>query len=184
MDNKAARILSAIVDRDWDRALWEAASSNYLISVVALLDEGADPNCVLHGSTALHEATDSVWRSSKIVGLLLEKGAVIDAKDRDGHTPLYHAIKKARYQQNDEVIFALLDGNAATGPEVTQNWPEAFREQLVHAIERNKIYKKLESKYKADDEMLAQRVREEARAKPAADVAMDSSSSGHSPAPM
>ena len=67
-----------------------------------LLESGADPNMETafgHGGNALHRAVSremgGIFINSKIIRLLIAKGANLEAKDHDGRTPLLVAVRKA-----------------------------------------------------------------------------------------
>jgi ankyrin repeat protein len=60
--------------------------------VQTLLDLGADIDVRNHkGKTALHYAAKAGFL--KVINLLIEKGATVDATDQDGETPLFEAIR-------------------------------------------------------------------------------------------
>lgn len=92
-----------------------------------LLAHGADPNMRMpDGSTALHQAVLS--RSPALVSALLRNGALVDALDRDGCTPLLHSLQ---CQPDAEVTRLLLHHGASVIPR--------RREQLsvVEWVQRN-----------------------------------------------
>ena len=89
---------------------------NYSITVVRrYLDEGVDPNHsyysrVLYGSTPLHYAC--CCNKPEAVKLLLERGADVEAIDRDtGHTPLHYACSNGSL----ECVQPLLDHHCDPG---------------------------------------------------------------------
>ena len=79
------------------------------------LDEGVDPNHsyyssrVLGGSTPLHWACQ--WNRPEAVKLLVERGANVEAIDRDGHTPLHTACSEGSV----ECVQPLLDHHCNLG---------------------------------------------------------------------
>ena len=87
-----------------------ACGGGYDITVVRrYLDEGVDPNHsyytrVRNGYTPLHFACS--WNKPEAVKLLLERGADVEAIDRDtGHTPLHTACGRGSL----ECVQPLLD---------------------------------------------------------------------------
>jgi ankyrin repeat protein len=67
-----------------------------------LLEHGADMNekdsfC---GRTMLHSLASSEWDMSELITKAIEKGADIDIKDDDGHTPLYDACNNPNNYDN------------------------------------------------------------------------------------
>lgn len=75
--------------------LVSAASGDYVETVVALLNAGADiQGTNLEENTALHEAT-ALDNPVPLIRLLLKRGADITSINRDGHTPVRKAIANA-----------------------------------------------------------------------------------------
>lgn len=81
-----------------------------------LLEYGANPNAKVQYCelTCLHEAARTSQNSKEAVALLIEYGADIEARDKDGMTPFDWAAWSERYWtslwKNDPEIFALLAG--------------------------------------------------------------------------
>ena len=79
-----------------------------------LLDHGSNPNALdKDNSTPLHFASHSVWRGYRngtVEGtrLLLNHGAIIDAEDNKGRTPLQLAIEHGR----DDIVACLKEHGA------------------------------------------------------------------------
>ena len=97
----------ADMDRDSEKyglPLMEAVFWAYNENIVrVLLESGADPNretAFGHGGNALHRAVScgmvGIFIDSKIIRLLIAKGANLEAKDHDGRTPLLLAVRLAR----------------------------------------------------------------------------------------
>lgn len=75
--------------------LMGAAGSGSIEKVTALLDAGADVRAADHrGETALHIAA-STDAPRELLELLIRRGAVVDAADLDGVTPLMKAAERA-----------------------------------------------------------------------------------------
>ncbi len=75
--------------------------------VKILLEHGADPKLFdREHATALHFAAAA--HQPEIVQLLLDKGAVVDAKDHAGNTPLFKALSTYRGDANGDAIWALM----------------------------------------------------------------------------
>lgn len=87
---------------------------------VALLEGGVKPG-ELEGSTYLHAAAHKV-DSSKLIGLLIESGIDVNAKDRYGWTPLHFAAGKPNFGNVEALLSAKADPNA----ESTEVWENAF----------------------------------------------------------
>jgi RNA polymerase sigma factor (sigma-70 family) len=75
--------------------LFAAASVNNPPFLRVMFDHGADPNVQQHGRTLLHQAVEMLFAddNAEVVQLLLEKGAQVNALDKDGKTPLDLAIE-------------------------------------------------------------------------------------------
>ncbi len=82
-----------------ETALMRAAANGHAEIVRALLDHGADVDArhrgegMLHGRTALFFAIDN-RHDAQTIDLLLERGADVKAKDRQGETLLVVALKR------------------------------------------------------------------------------------------
>ena len=87
----------------------QVATHHRHVAVVArLLDAGANVNTAVEGSTALHMA--SVSGADDVVALLLARGAVVNAVDVNGWTPLVAAM----HHRHAAVVARLLDAGAET----------------------------------------------------------------------
>jgi ankyrin repeat protein len=86
--------------------------------VEAMLDMGADVNATYehYKITPLHIAVSK--GDQNIVEALLEKGANVEAKDKDGYNPLHIAVTK----QNQKIVEALLEKGANV--EVKDNYDQ------------------------------------------------------------
>ncbi|MFN7020357.1 MAG: ankyrin repeat domain-containing protein [Phycisphaerales bacterium] len=79
--------------------LMGAAGSGSIEKLTALLDAGADVRAADHrGETALHIAA-STDAPPELLDLLIRRGAVVDAADLDGVTPLMKAAERADAEQ-------------------------------------------------------------------------------------
>lgn len=83
-------------------------------TVRLLLESGADPNQIARGLMPLHEAVSGDWGSPTSVRVLLEYGAVVDALDEQGATPLMAAADRGER----ECIELLLAAGADPRPAV------------------------------------------------------------------
>lgn len=75
--------------------LVEAVRDGDAARVELFLDHGGDINVRSHGRTALHAAVSTIYSAPDglaMIELLLDRGADIDALDRDGVTPLLFAV--------------------------------------------------------------------------------------------
>ena len=104
------------------------AANGNLEGTRMLLDLGLDPasvtgandpyNGILRGATALHAAA---WKMShNVVGLLLERGAPVEARTAKGHSPLQLAVAACVHSYWTESrsltsITMLVEAGAATG---------------------------------------------------------------------
>jgi ankyrin repeat protein len=78
------------LDRAGTSALVLAARLGHTELVELLLEKGADPTRAdSQGFTALHEA-----RTKKVAGLLLTKGAKVNARANNAKTPMYYAVQR------------------------------------------------------------------------------------------
>jgi hypothetical protein len=111
------------VDRLGLTPLHRAANRGDLAAVEALLAKGADVNALaLAKQTPLHLAV-----TQEIAQLLISKGALIEARDRWGRTPLFWAAGAGR----KDVVETLLAGGAQPdAPELTDTEMNAFMSQL------------------------------------------------------
>jgi len=71
--------------------LYEAAAKGHRDMVAVLLSKGLSVNARTYGSTPLHEAAG--WARPEAVRFLIEKKADVNAVDREGKTPLAHAVR-------------------------------------------------------------------------------------------
>ncbi|CAG0902291.1 unnamed protein product [Cyprideis torosa] len=99
-------------DKSGETPLFDATSSGHHSVVEVLLAHGADPNIISRtdGASPLHRA-----RLAETAELLCQKGAVVNAKDRRGKTPLFDAT----YWNRHSVVEVLLAHGA--DPNITQN---------------------------------------------------------------
>ncbi len=82
--------------------LMKAVKSCDLDTIQAMIDKGANVNAcdTLQRWTVLHHAV--VGCGHEVVALLVKSGAKLDAKDRDGRTPLQLAIWASAPQKSEE----------------------------------------------------------------------------------
>ena len=70
-----------------------------------LLDRGLSIHAVDHnGRTALHEGCSYLYRDPRFVEMFVRAGANINAKDKDGKTPIFHLIRWFRRELYDTWI--------------------------------------------------------------------------------
>ena len=69
-----------------DISIWTAAQKGNIEAVKQHFAAGTDVNATVGGWTPLHEAAG--WGHKEIVGLLIAKGADVNAKNDGGETPL------------------------------------------------------------------------------------------------
>ena len=82
-----------------DISIQEAAEDGNIKVVKQHLAAGVDVNVNRFGITPLHHAAR--WGHKKMVELLIEKGADVNAKEDDGDTPLDLAISRNRTETAD-----------------------------------------------------------------------------------
>ncbi|KAF5548235.1 ankyrin repeat domain-containing protein [Fusarium mexicanum] len=76
--------------------LWLAVRSGHLNIAELLLEAGADPNaCSIHTGEACLSHAASLGHSQAAY-LLLARGATVDTLDKNGWTPLHHAVSQGR----------------------------------------------------------------------------------------
>ncbi|XP_026319673.1 ankyrin repeat and MYND domain-containing protein 1-like isoform X2 [Hyposmocoma kahamanoa] len=94
--------------------LKDEISAKIMLTIIQLLDDGADPNLVVCPQPALYMAILS--SSSQLVQLLIRNGADINTTYFDTHnyTPLEVAISRPLNLENLEVIKAILESGADT----------------------------------------------------------------------
>lgn len=81
----------AFADNELDMKFIEAAAAGHVEEVSFYLSQGADLNAVdIKGRTALHRAC--YYRPRTVAFLLKQEGLKIDAKDKEGKTPLHIAV--------------------------------------------------------------------------------------------
>jgi ankyrin repeat protein len=125
------RLLDAGDDVNASRAntdipLIMAARNGRTDAVRRLLNAGSDP----HGRGAKEMTALHVAENAEITGLLLKAGAIPDARDKDGETPLFSAARAGRLDQ----IRLLVDANAEV--DLVNDKNEAA---LVQAAQRGAI---------------------------------------------
>jgi ankyrin repeat protein len=113
------------IDLNWQgpgmraTALINATLLCYAQIVKLLLEVGANPNLKnIHGTTALMAAAvprpnHSQETKQKIIALLINAGANVDAQDNNNETPLMHAVRWA----NEAIVDQLLAAGA--NPDIT-----------------------------------------------------------------
>jgi ankyrin repeat protein len=135
-----------------DEQLLEAVWGGQCDSVAKLLKKGASPNARSEKvGTALQRA--SAICQAPVIGLLLDKGAELEARDRQGWTPLLHAVNRSRPEgmwrgfQNDAVKLLLArkanvnvkdeDGNTALHHAAGQRNPDMVPMMLAAGLAVN-----------------------------------------------
>jgi ankyrin repeat protein len=111
--SKPDKILSPSVvnqrDVTGNTALHYAAFAGNNLLVQLLFQNGANVSANKTGRTALHFAAKSGKESTKIVQLLLDQGAEIDAPDDFGRTALHETVRNGKLQ----ILGTLLDRGAS-----------------------------------------------------------------------
>jgi ankyrin repeat protein len=113
-DRRAVAKGDFIVDEEGTPLLLHAAQSLDAEIVSDLLGRGANTAVTdRFGETALHRVADrrraDGSRAARVATLLLERGAAVDAKNRDAVTPLHQAVRA----RNLAVVQVLLDHGAS-----------------------------------------------------------------------
>jgi ankyrin repeat protein len=112
-DRRAVAKADLVVDEEGTPLLLHAAQSLNAPIVGDLLDRGANPAATdRFGETALHRVADlrrtDGPRAARVATLLIERGAAVDARNRDDVTPLHQAVRA----RNLAVAEVLLDRGA------------------------------------------------------------------------
>jgi ankyrin repeat protein len=112
-DRHAVGKAELVVDEEGTPLLLHAAQSLNAEIVADLLDRGANIAAAdRFGETALHRVADlrrTKWsKAARIAKLLIERGATVDAPNRDRVTPLHQAVRA----RNLAVVEVLLDCGA------------------------------------------------------------------------
>jgi ankyrin len=112
-DRRAVAKSDFVVDEDGTPLLLHAAQSLHAEILGDLLDREADPAATdRFGETALHRVADlrraDGRRAARVAILLIERGAPVDAENRDRVTPLHQAVRA----RNLAVAEVLLDRGA------------------------------------------------------------------------
>src|SRR5688572_16387264 len=89
-----------------DKALFDASWQGNAEEVARLLKAGAKPNVITNGSMPLHKA--AMLGHVEVMKLLIDGGAVVNAKGLDGRTPLVDAAGRPKL----EATKLLLDAGA------------------------------------------------------------------------
>jgi ankyrin repeat protein len=97
-------------DDDGDSPLHDAASGGNVSIMQVLLDHGANPNArANYNSTPLHRLSGSPRpQAVESVRLLLKHGAIIDAEDDEGKTPMQLALGRG----HDDIVACLKEHGA------------------------------------------------------------------------
>jgi ankyrin repeat protein len=112
-DRRALAKADFVVDEEGTPLLLHAAQSLNVEIVGDLLDRGASvAQTDRFGETALHRVADlrrvDGPRAARVASLLIERGALVDAPNRDAVTPLHQAVRA----RNLAVVKVLLDRGA------------------------------------------------------------------------
>jgi ankyrin repeat protein len=97
-DRRAVGQSEIVVDEEGTPLLLHAAQSLDAQIVGDLLDRGANPAVTdRFGETALHRVADlrraDALRAARVATLLIDRGAAVDATNRDAVTPLHQAVR-------------------------------------------------------------------------------------------
>jgi ankyrin repeat protein len=112
-DRRAVAASDLGLDEEGTPVLLHAAQSLHAQIVGDLLDRGANPAATdRFGETALHRVADlrrtDGPRAARVATLLIERGAAVDARNRDEVTPLHQAVRA----RNLAVVEVLLERGA------------------------------------------------------------------------
>ena len=112
-----ARQSTSIVDEDGAPLLLHAAESLYADIVGDLVDRGADVAAGdRFGETALHRVADlrrtDGERAARVATVLLDRGAAVDARNRDDVAPLHQAVSARNLAVAEILITRGADPNA------------------------------------------------------------------------
>jgi ankyrin repeat protein len=112
-DRRAVGKADLVVDEEGTPLLLHASQSLNGEIVEDLLDRGTNPAATdRFGETALHRVADLRCadgpRAARVATLLIERGAAVDARNRDMVTPLHQAVRA----RNLAVVEVLLDHGA------------------------------------------------------------------------
>ncbi|TDC72368.1 ankyrin repeat domain-containing protein [Streptomyces hainanensis] len=101
---------------DWQGMAYRSWEDTALVR--ARLAGGAPPGATLdpRGATPLHRVAER--GAAEAVGLLLAHGAEVDARDGDGHTPLWHAVRAL----DEGTLRALIEAGADVWTPQTGPW--------------------------------------------------------------
>jgi uncharacterized protein len=126
-DHTTAMILAAGLS--WVMGITNVAEKDSLEAIKICIEHGVDVNAANDkGSTALHGAAAS--GRDQVVAFLVEKGAKLDAKDKDGRTPLDIAMgvgtrAGSAHDSTAELLKKLMAASASTEKTTAQNAPPA-----------------------------------------------------------
>jgi ankyrin repeat protein len=134
VDNNRPKIVAALLEAGADAnsshpdphgsCLCEAIEGGYAEVLELLLMHGGNANTVgQHGTTLLHFAVD-YWRlHPECVLALLSHGALVNARDQGGETPLHHIVREViRPEKRLHVIRMLLEHGAGINACVTAGY--------------------------------------------------------------
>mmetsp|Transcript_49644 Transcript_49644/g.118192 ORF Transcript_49644/g.118192 Transcript_49644/m.118192 type:complete len:143 (+) Transcript_49644:83-511(+) len=89
-----------------DPALYDAARTGCVSACEIMIARGAEPNLMLHGLTPLHVAAQA--GQGAVCGLLVDRGANVNALSKDGCTALFLAASAG----HSDVCKVLVAGGA------------------------------------------------------------------------
>jgi len=119
VNQESIPVAQVATQADLNRWLWSAVFNGRLHDVIAALDAGADPNDALvdTGITLIYVASQLGY--TRIVTVLLNKGAIIDLATLDGGTALYIAIQCNQFDTVTTLIAAGANINHITNEGAT-----------------------------------------------------------------
>ena len=130
-------------------ALHVAGEYGHLHIVRRLLDGGADPNVLNNWQqTPLSQVS---WQNRPtdidVARLLIEKGAIVDAADKDGWTPLHTAVRSVNLPMIGYLVGAGADvnrqtrrGSSAIGLALAKGRAKALQELVAAGVDVNKQF--------------------------------------------